>query len=110
MQPLQFLDAIIAFTSQIDNYRKLLKGIIPAEKTPTRCTIGHRSDCSHAPERTNLQGSYWSGGRERIRTSGRLTPTPDFESGAFNHSATLPQTRTRSGVYVAQNQGPGKSI
>ena len=30
------------------------------------------------------------GGRERIRTSGRLTPTPDFESGAFNHSATLP--------------------
>ena len=30
------------------------------------------------------------GGRERIRTSGRVTPTPDFESGAFNHSATLP--------------------
>jgi hypothetical protein len=30
------------------------------------------------------------GGRERIRTSDRLSPTPDFESGAFNHSATLP--------------------
>ena len=30
------------------------------------------------------------GGRERIRTSGRIAPTPDFESGAFNHSATLP--------------------
>ena len=34
------------------------------------------------------------GGRERIRTSGRLTPTPDFESGAFNHSATLPTCST----------------
>src|SRR2546423_15044520 len=31
-----------------------------------------------------------TGGRERIRTSGRIAPTPDFESGAFNHSATLP--------------------
>ncbi len=30
------------------------------------------------------------GGRERIRTSGTVTRTPDFESGAFNHSATLP--------------------
>ena len=30
------------------------------------------------------------GGRGGIRTHGRLAPTPDFESGAFNHSATLP--------------------
>ena len=30
------------------------------------------------------------GGRERIRTSGSLTTTSDFESDAFNHSATLP--------------------
>src|ERR1039458_1460447 len=30
------------------------------------------------------------GGRGGIRTPGRVTPTPDFESGAFNHSATLP--------------------
>jgi hypothetical protein len=30
------------------------------------------------------------GGRGGIRTHGRVTPTPDFESGAFNHSATLP--------------------
>jgi hypothetical protein len=35
------------------------------------------------------------GGRERIRTSGRLTPAPDFESGAFNHSATLPAVKSR---------------
>jgi hypothetical protein len=31
-----------------------------------------------------------SGGRGGIRTHGRVAPTPDFESGAFNHSATLP--------------------
>ena len=30
------------------------------------------------------------GGRERIRTSGTVARTSDFESGAFNHSATLP--------------------
>lgn len=30
------------------------------------------------------------GGRERIRTSGWVTPSSDFESDAFNHSATLP--------------------
>jgi hypothetical protein len=31
-----------------------------------------------------------TGGRGGIRTHGRVAPTPDFESGAFNHSATLP--------------------
>jgi hypothetical protein len=30
------------------------------------------------------------GGRGGIRTPGTVTRTPDFESGAFNHSATLP--------------------
>ena len=30
------------------------------------------------------------GGRGGIRTHGTVTRTPDFESGAFNHSATLP--------------------
>jgi membrane fusion protein, multidrug efflux system len=30
------------------------------------------------------------GGRGEIRTRGTVTRTPDFESGAFNHSATLP--------------------
>jgi hypothetical protein len=32
------------------------------------------------------------GGRGGIRTPGTVTRTPDFESGAFNHSATLPTT------------------
>src|SRR6266481_6811201 len=44
------------------------------------------------------------GGRERIRTSGRITPTPDFESGAFNHSATLPLESTR--LLICANHTP----
>src|SRR5262252_1151402 len=31
-------------------------------------------------------------GRGGIRTHGTVTRTPDFESGTFNHSATLPQS------------------
>src|SRR5437870_6830428 len=30
------------------------------------------------------------GGRGEIQTRVRVAPKPDFESGAFNHSATLP--------------------
>ncbi len=30
------------------------------------------------------------GGGGGIRTLGRVTPTPDFESGTFDHSATPP--------------------
>src|SRR5437879_12176154 len=40
------------------------------------------------------------GGRERIRTSGRIAPTPDFESGAFNHSATLPSVNQSEGYFA----------
>ena len=32
-----------------------------------------------------------TGGRGGIRTHERVTPSPDFESGTFNHSATLPR-------------------
>ena len=35
-----------------------------------------------------LSGVY--GGEGGIRTHGRHTPTPDFESGTFDHSATSP--------------------
>ena len=31
-----------------------------------------------------------NGGRGGIRTHVRIAPKPDFESGTFNHSATLP--------------------
>ena len=34
---------------------------------------------------------FWvSGGEGGIRTHGELAPTPDFESGTFDHSATSP--------------------
>ena len=33
---------------------------------------------------------YQGGGRGGIRTHGTVARTSDFESGAFNHSATLP--------------------
>ena len=45
---------------------------------------------SEAPDR-EFTGKV--GGRGGIRTHGRVAPTPDFESGAFNHSATLPTAR-----------------
>ncbi len=51
--------------------------------------------------------SIETGGRERIRTSGRVTPTPDFESGAFNHSATLPPMDWK---HSARIRGRGKWI
>ncbi len=36
-----------------------------------------------------------NGGRGEIRTHDRVTPTPDFESGAFNRSATRPRERAK---------------
>ena len=33
-----------------------------------------------------------SGGEGGIRTLGRVAPTPDFESGTFDHSATSPDS------------------
>ena len=32
-----------------------------------------------------------SGGESGIRTHGRFDPTPDFESGTFDHSAISPK-------------------
>ena len=37
-----------------------------------------------------------TGGEGGIRTRGRLAPTPDFESGTFDHSATSPTGRNVS--------------
>ena len=39
-----------------------------------------------------------NGGEGGIRTHGRLAPTPDFESGTFDHSATSP---THIELYLA---------
>ncbi len=46
----------------------------------------------------NVHGHF--GGERGIRTPGEITPTPDFESGAFDHSAISP------GRLVYQKQGP----
>ena len=37
-----------------------------------------------------ILATYKSGGRGGIRTHGTIARTPDFESGTFDHSATLP--------------------
>ncbi len=41
------------------------------------------------------------GGEGGIRTLGRLAPTPDFESGTFDHSATSPDTALQHAPVVA---------
>ena len=59
-----------------------------------------------------MRGTQAIGGRGGIRTHGRVAPTPDFESGAFNHSATLPSEaeclryfgRRRKGIYLPKEQ------
>ena len=44
------------------------------------------NDFPNQPEYPRIQ----NGGRGGIRTHGTREGSPDFESGAFNHSATLP--------------------
>jgi hypothetical protein len=46
-----------------------------------------------------LRNSFSENGRGGIRTHGTVTRTPDFESGTFDHSATLPSDR------VEENSG-----
>ena len=80
--------------------RELRRGPSRRKPTATRsCAFGTDQrlaylDWNSLPYRFNVLVvgalSEEVGGRERIRTSGRIAPTPDFESGAFNHSATLP--------------------
>jgi hypothetical protein len=47
----------------------------------------------------SLSNSFSESGRGGIRTHGSRKATPDFESGTFNHSATLPSDR------VEENSG-----
>ena len=52
-----------------------------------------------------------NGGEGGIRTHGRLAPTPDFESGTFDHSATSPAARivTESGRLLDENFALGQT-
>ena len=53
-----------------------------------------------------------NGGEGGIRTHGRLAPTPDFESGTFDHSATSPAARivTESGGLLDENFALGQTV
>ena len=51
-----------------------------------------------------------NGGRERIRTSARVAPRSDFESGALNHSATLPLLGNQVMIFLSQVPDRGKPI
>ena len=52
---------------------------------------------------TSLDGvKHYIGGEGGIRTHGRLTPTPDFESGTFDHSATSPWVRILPAMPINQ--------
>ena len=48
------------------------------------------SELIHSKKYLDFVGEYQDGGRGGIRTHGTVARTSDFESGAFNHSATLP--------------------
>ena len=48
---------------------------------------------------SSLRNSFSWSGRGGIRTHGPIARSPDFESGTFNHSATLPSDR------VEENSG-----
>jgi hypothetical protein len=56
------------------------------DERPAGRSLGMKSE----PERVA------NGGRGGIRTPERVTPSPDFESGTINHSATLPQKMVRA--------------
>src|SRR3989338_6251551 len=57
----------------------------------------HATSPSACPNRAQncIKSPGWKGdgGEGGIRTHGRLAPTPDFESGTFDHSATSPWAR-----------------
>ena len=48
-----------------------------------------------------------TGGQGGIRTHGRLAPTPVFETGAFDHSATCPDLARRIGASARAGNGTG---
>src|ERR1035438_5849793 len=49
-------------------------------------------------------GQQVVGGRGGIRTHVRIAPKPDFESGAFNHSATLPHKCSEGSMCRVSNE------
>ena len=64
-------------------------------------TGGYRALQNKEPYLKNSQ--VHSGGEGGIRTHGRFDPTPDFESGTFDHSATSPNLET---IIASMKQTP----
>ena len=66
--------------------------------------LGHLSVKRKYSISTRLcKGIY--GGEIGIRTLGGVTPTPDFESGAFDHSAISPNVRSSSLLLLSSSSG-----
>ncbi len=61
----------------------------PADQSNHWVLIKSTLSATHA--KGPFRGPCVCGGEGGIRTHGRLTPTPDFESGTFDHSATSPE-------------------
>ena len=61
---------------------------------PGRCVlqVGMEvgTECRFSETRINKGSAVIAGGQGGIRTHGGFAPTPDFESGTFDHSATCP--------------------
>jgi hypothetical protein len=58
------------------------------------CRKGDQIKWFNANKPLKFKGLYSNaGGSGEIRTHERLTPSPVFKTGAFNHSATLPADR-----------------
>ena len=69
------------------------------------CATGRSATPAHPAAASDRVGETLrrglGGGRGGIRTHGSLATTPDFESGAFNHSATLPTVDVEHRAFTA---------
>ena len=73
----------------------------PTEEKDSQCYFASPS-APHGFESPAAANCYLVGGKGGIRTPGTVTRTLDFESSAFNHSATFPNTITARnlGVFI----------
>ena len=68
--------------------------------------VGHNRTARipHKPRHMRCAILNCHGGEGEIRTHGNLAATPDFESGAFDHSATSPWS------FIRSVRGDGKPV
>src|SRR6266568_7113086 len=80
-------------------FEALARENLRSRATAERIRRGNDRDVRIGSRGTDASPDNWradevshAGGRGGIRTHGGVAATPDFESGAFNHSATLPSS------------------